>query len=66
MLVLTRAQGQDVVITVPPSETPTVVIVEARRVRGGEVRLAFDAGREVTVRRREVQEAVNRQIEGSK
>lgn len=54
MLILSRKKNESIVI----GETVEVVIVE---IRGDKVRLGIDAPKEVTVHRREVQDAIDRE-----
>ncbi len=54
MLTLGRKTGESVVITVPPSTTPTRVWVTLKEVDRAHVRLGFQAPDEVIVNRQEV------------
>ena len=54
MLVLTRARDEKVVVTVPPSDRPTRLLVEPVDIRASRVRLGFTAPNEVVIDRAEV------------
>lgn len=59
MLVLTRAQEEEIVIRTPAGE---VIVVRVLGVyEGREVRLGISAPREVSIHRREVDDAIGRQ-----
>lgn len=60
MLVLSRKKNESVVITVPPSSTPTTITLTTIETRGDKTRTGFDAPKEVTVHRKEVQDAIER------
>lgn len=55
MLVLTRRPEESIVITCPNGEVIKILITE---IKGEKVRLAFDAARNITIHRTEVQEAI--------
>lgn len=57
MLVLTRHKEEKVVITTAAGERITVMVMGLDR---GRVRLGFDASKDVTVHRKEVQDAIDR------
>jgi len=61
MLVLSRKKNESVVITVPPSSIPTTITLTCVEIRGDKTRTGFDAPKEVTIHRSEVQEAIERQ-----
>lgn len=61
MLVLSRKKGQQTIITVPPSSEPQQIVVTTVDIRGDKVREGFEAADEVTIHRREVQEAIDRE-----
>lgn len=54
-LILSRAPRERIVITVPPSDKPTRVVVSVDEIRQERVRLGFLARTDVTVNREEVQ-----------
>jgi sRNA-binding carbon storage regulator CsrA len=54
MLVLNRREGQEIAIDVPPSDTPTTIIVRLCEVHGSYGKLGTSAPRHVIVRRAEV------------
>ena len=58
MLVLSRKKNESIVI----NDDITIVVVE---IRGDKVRLGVDAPKEVPVHRREVYEAIQRQLRDS-
>jgi sRNA-binding carbon storage regulator CsrA len=55
VLVLGRYRGEQVVIEVPPSDRPRRVVVTTCEVRGDHARIGFDADRDITIHRGEVQ-----------
>ena len=55
-LVVSRREKERVVVTVPPSSTETVVVVELNQVRGSAARFGFHAPRDVRVVREELLE----------
>lgn len=60
MLVISRQRDEDVVIVVPPSETPTEIRVALVDLRGDKARLGFLAPRQVQIDRLELHEAKRR------
>ena len=56
MLVLSRCKGESIILTVPPSDKPTeiVVMLVRNRVGNSKCRLGFDAPREVHIVREEL------------
>lgn len=62
-LVLSRRQNEKVIITVPPSDTPTQIVVSVVEIRGVhgdcKARLGFLADRSVSVHRSELLDAVS-------
>ena len=58
MLVLSRKLQESVVVGGPDRSEP-VLIVTVLEVRGGAVRLGFEAGKDVPVHRREVWERIH-------
>ena len=54
MLVLSQQEDQRTTITVPPSESATVIEVVVVRVSQNKVRLGFEAAPEVVVMRNEL------------
>lgn len=60
MLVLTRKENEKVLITVPPSDQPTVIEHTTVRIRGEFVRQGFIAPRCVEIHRKEVADAIAR------
>jgi len=59
MLVLSRKEGERIVIAVPPSGSETLVAVQVCKVRGEtRVRLGFEAPREVAILREEIWQAM--------
>lgn len=61
MLVLSRQRTEEVVIEVPPSATPTRVIVSTQEIRRDKVRIGFIAPKEVLLHRREVMNEIDRE-----
>lgn len=59
MLVLTREQGETIVITSPDG---TEIVVTAVAIRGNKLRIGIDAPRVYSVHRAEVQEKINRKV----
>jgi carbon storage regulator len=60
MLVLTRKTNESIVISIPGVPEPiTVMVVEIRH--GNMVRLGIQAPKEISVHRREVQDAIQRE-----
>lgn len=58
MLVLTRRLGEAVLARMPDGRTLTVTVVE---IRGTQVKLGFDAPRDVAVHREEIWNAIERE-----
>ena len=56
MLVLSRKVREEIVITMPTGERVTIIVSE---IRGGQVRLAIDAPRQIAVNRGEIQKAID-------
>lgn len=56
MLVLSRKKSEQVIITVPPSTSPTTITVTTVETKGDTARIGFDAPKEVTINRKEVQD----------
>jgi carbon storage regulator len=56
MLVITRREGEEVVIGDPKNP---IGVVRIASIRGDRVRIAFDFPREVPVHRREIAEAIS-------
>lgn len=61
MLILTRYPDQSVIITVPPSTTPTRVKVIV--VDGARIRMGIEAPVQVIVNRKEIQDEIDAGIE---
>lgn len=61
MLVLSRKKGEQVIITVPPSDQQQVIVVTCVEVRGDKVRNGYQATQDVTIHRKEVFDAIARQ-----
>ena len=61
MLVLSRQRNAEVVLVVPPSEKPTEIVFTLVDIRGDKCRTGWDAPIETTIRRREVQDAIDRE-----
>ena len=61
MLVLSRSPLESIVITLPPSTEPSRVEVIVVAVRGDRARLGFEASREVTIHRKEVQDEIDQE-----
>lgn len=61
MLVLSRHRDEDIVITVPPSVQPQEIVITTVDIRGDKARLGVTADRSVTVHRREVHDAIQRE-----
>jgi carbon storage regulator len=59
MLVLSRHKDQEVVITVGDQQIVATVV----EIRGDKVRIGFKADKSVTIHRREVHEAIEREKE---
>ena len=55
MLVLSRKVDERIVITVPPSDKPTQIIITAVEFRGDKVRIGIDAPSDVLVLRDELE-----------
>lgn len=53
-LKLTRRTGEKVVVTVPPSTTPTTVTIEVAAVKGQKVTLTFEAPKTTAIVRTEL------------
>lgn len=54
MLVLSRKQSERLILTVPPSDAPTVIEVLPVRIGPVSVKLGIDAPREVAIEREEL------------
>lgn len=61
MLILTRRTGEETEITVPPSTTPTKIVMTILGVKGNQVRNGWSAPRNVTIHRREIQDKVDQE-----
>lgn len=60
ILVLSRTFGEQVVLTVPPSDQPTRIIVMLTDIRSGnKARIGFEAPDNVSINRAEIQERVD-------
>lgn len=59
MLILERESGEEAIITVPPSTTPTRVRFVVVNVRGAKVRCGFDAPKNTKIHRAEVQHQID-------
>lgn len=57
MLVLGRERDQEIIITTKSGEQIVVMVVD---IRGDKVRLGFTAAYDISIRRREVQDAIAR------
>ncbi len=62
MLVITRREGEEVVIGDPKNP---IGVVRIASIRGDRVRIAFDFPREVPVHRREIAEAISHEGEAT-
>ena len=60
MLVLSRQRDESIVITVPPSDKPTIIRQTTVDIRGDKVRNGYQAPREVEIHREEVYRAIHR------
>ena len=60
MLVLTRRPNEKVIITIPPSQEETVVVVTYVSHQGPIAKLGFDAPKDTIIHRQEVQNAISR------
>lgn len=56
MLVLSRAEGQIIRLFVPPSAEPREIVVTVDRITRNQAYLGFDAPREITILRAELEE----------
>jgi carbon storage regulator len=54
MLVLTRIPGEKIHVIVPPSDTPTEVIVLVADIERGKARIGIEAPRNVDIMRNEL------------
>ncbi len=54
MLALTRRLGEKVILRIPPSDKPTLVEVTYVKLKKSMVMLGFEAPREVTIVRKEI------------
>lgn len=63
MLVLSRKKNEQIVITGPGIEGEVVLSVV--EIRGDKVRLGIEAPQEISINRREVQDAIDRGIGGA-
>ena len=61
MLVLSRKKSEQVIITVPPSAETRTVSMMVVEIRGDKVRVGFDADRDITINRKEVADAIERE-----
>lgn len=60
MLVLSRKRDERIVLTVPPSTTPTRIEFTCVDIRGDKCRTGWEAPTEVAIHRGEVHEAIER------
>jgi len=51
---------EETVVTVPPSDKPTEIVIKVVEIRGDKVREGWKAPADVTINRREVHEAIKR------
>jgi len=56
MLVLTRKKGEDIVISVPPSDKPQIIRVKVTKTSTSTTSLGFTANKEVKINREELTE----------
>lgn len=56
MLVLSRKKNESVIITVPPSTTPTTITIMNVQIKGDTCRIGLDAPKETIIHRKEVQD----------
>ena len=67
MLVLARNNGERIVITVPPSTGETTIVVTVVNVKGNHnVRLGFEAPREIRILREEIVQKIKEENDGTK
>ena len=59
MLVLTRKPGETVVLTVPPSDRPTVITMIQGHLDGKQARTAWEAPPDVEIHRGEIQRRID-------
>ena len=57
MLVLSRLKDESIIITTPQGEKVTITIVD---IRGPKVRVGIEAARNISVHRKEVQDAIEK------
>jgi carbon storage regulator len=55
MLVLSRKVDEGITITVPPSHLPQQIHVKMIEIRGDKSRIGFDASRDITIHRDEIE-----------
>jgi carbon storage regulator CsrA len=58
MLVLSRNDEEEIIITIPPSKRERRIVVTTIKPYFGQVRLGFDAEKDVIIHRKEIQEKI--------
>lgn len=62
MLILSRQNDEEVIITIPPTKGPRRVSVMVTDIQGDKVKLGFVAADDVEINRGEVQKNVDKQV----
>ncbi len=59
MLVLTRRRGENLILTVPPSNLPRQIVVGVAAIERGRVKIGIQADRDVAIVREELAQQPN-------